>query len=120
MEVEDEIPQVDCANGSSSTQTEQYLEKSDCIQVEVTELEYCLLGSEDADICIIKSFLKGREMNVVKNFVLLDTGGRGPGAEVADAVPFFNGADHLWTAQGRRAPSTGKERRQVSRSNSGI
>ena len=35
-------------------------------------------------------------MNVaVKNFVLLDTGEGGRGAEVADAVRYFNGADHL-------------------------
>ena len=36
-----------------------------------------------------------------KKFVLLDTERGGRGAQVADAVRYINGADHLWTAEDR-------------------
>ena len=77
---------------------EQYLEESGSIQVEVTELEHDLLGPEDADICI-KSYAEGaRDESGARKLVLLDAEEGGLGAEVADAVRFFNGAD-LRTAQ---------------------
>ena len=53
------------------------------IQVEVAELEHCLLGPDDVDICI-KSLAEGTRHDC--------------GGNVADTVGYISGADHLWTA----------------------
>ena len=77
----------------------QYLWKSESIQVELTELEYYMLGPEDANICI-ESFAEGaRDEFGCRKFVLLEDEGEGRGADVADAVRFVTGADHVWTAR---------------------
>ena len=52
---------------------EQYLEKSESIQVEISELEHFLLGPEDADISITSFAENARDEGGQSKFVLLDT-----------------------------------------------
>ena len=66
---------------------EKYLETSESIQVEISELEHFLLGPEDAVISITSFAENARDCK----FVLLDAPrgkGAGRGVEVADAAHF--------------------------------
>ena len=77
-------------NGSGRRETTMDcdLEKSEQIQVEISESEHFLHGTQDADISI-RSLAEKARTGRHSRFVLLDTPpgeGRGRGAEVAGAV----------------------------------
>ena len=79
----------------------RYLEKSEQIQVDISELEHFLLGTEDAEVSIRSLAENVRVEGGYSRFVLLDTPrgkGGGRGAKVADTIRCINGPDHSWTA----------------------
>ena len=84
MEVEDVDPPWTARERVFIDKMEQYLEKRESIQVEVTELKQ-LLRPEDADVCIETFVESARDEGGCKK-ALLDDEGKGRGTEVADAV----------------------------------
>ena len=101
MEVEDVNRPLTARERVLIDKMEQHLEKSESIQMEVTQLEYYFVPPEDADICIKSCAERARDECGGQILVLLDTEEGSRGAEVADAVRNTSGADHLWTAEDR-------------------
>ena len=92
---------------------EKYVETTESIQVEVSELEHFLLLPDDADISIRSLAENARDEGGYSKFVLLNIPrgkeGGGRGLEVADAARLAEAAGEEWTHEQRLERRGGQE-----------